>query len=266
MHNMAACTPTSVTIVTFMSPGYDQASSLLHRSAQIHAPYELVVLPWNRSENYLQKVSGLRDFIARGLAQRELCPSSVVLMADAYDSFLTTGATRLLQTFLAMKAGVVMSVERLWSWQLEEDRSFYDNISVGRGAYRYINSGGIIGHARALLPLVSRAQFVRYHKGADQAAYSHLIAERRAEFDVSFDYDSRVFLVLSGEDWYNHSPAHARMKAARPCMVHVPGARDRRANSTLHEFYRRHASPSPPPPTATASSSRAAVPQYRDPI
>ena len=64
-----------------MSDNRPQHTNLLVQSAGIHSQ-RLVILPWNRSDNYLQKVTSLRDW-----AQHQ-CPQSTVMLTDAYDTFI----------------------------------------------------------------------------------------------------------------------------------------------------------------------------------
>ena len=214
-----------------MSDDRPQHTNLLVQSAGIHSQ-RLVILPWNRSDNYLQKVTSLRDW-----AQHQ-CPQSIVMLTDAYDTFMSCNAARILRTFRALRTGVLFSVEQLWSWQQDEDKPYYDGIA--RGPYRYLNAGGFIGYVSALLPLLRETKFVRFYKGADQVAYSHLLATRSNEFNVSFDYDSKVFYVVSGPDWSSSGLRDARINHSRPCVMHVPWVLLPRNNATLHTLFLKY--------------------------
>jgi len=76
-----------------------------------------VALPITIFADYFVKVSRLRAFVALQ------CPSTVVMVVDAYDTFLTQPAAVALQRFAAMRTGVLMSAKRLYSWQHDNDLS-----------------------------------------------------------------------------------------------------------------------------------------------
>lgn len=122
-----------------------------------------------------------------------------------------------------------------------------------RGSYKYLNTGGLMGFAGALLPLLNRTVMpinhtVRaartgaccrwtanhtvllgcwcHHLGADQIAFSRVLTDHWSDFNVSLDYDSAIFYVASGPDWVA-SEARIRMQKSEPCVVHVPGVSER---------------------------------------
>ena len=191
----ASCRPLFI-VITFVSTTRVMPTvhgNLLLRSAADHR-YPLVMLQWNRSNNYLQKVTGLRDLI------RAECNESIVLLTDAHDTFLAAPVERTLAVFRQLGSGIVFSTEKMYTWGEPGDKTYYD--AHGRGEYRYLNGGGLMGYVGALRRLLEQVIFVRFFKGADQVAYSHLIAQRgKRAFDVALDFDSRLFYVASGSDW-----------------------------------------------------------------
>ena len=236
-----SCTP-RLLVTGFHTPGI-ASSDLLQRSAD-NFGYALELYPMLpvHKASYLQKVTLLQPVLAHE------CDDSVVMQLDTYDSFLAAPPHRTLQVLRESGTDVIFGVERLYSWQSTENKTFYERLKAASGSrspYSYLNSGGFIGKVRALRPLVAAAAETPHShwKGADQSAYSRLFAERLAEFNVSFDYDTRMFLVATADDW-NPKTVHRRIASARPCVVHMPWRANPANNRTLvglfEEFGHRH--------------------------
>ena len=254
-------------VVTLASRLLPQATLLLRSTAEHR--YTVIVLPMAFGETFMAKVRRLEQFAA------VQCPNSVLLLTDAYDSFVAAPATLALDHFLQLRTRVLFSAELLFSWQEAKDQAFFDAMADGRGPYRYLNTGGIMGYAHALRPLLNRTvmpahttvRAVRsglccpfakdcwcHYLGADQIAFSRILTDHWADFNVTLDYDSRVFYVASGQDW-KLPAAREHMLSAEPCVVHVPGVSERykhrdyanvmKRNATLQGLFREFAAPRP---------------------
>ena len=224
-------------LVAFSGPNIDRTGnpkppSLLSRSLTRLSGYpRLQLLPMTGRDNFFHRVEKLRSFVA---AQ---CAETIVLHTDSYDAFLRGSAARLIRVFEQLQTPVLWAAERLYSWQDEGNRTFYDRLAEGKGPYRYLNGGGYMGYAAALRPILERTVFISKFRGADQMAFSRFLANHWAQSNVSFDYGTRVFFVASGEDW-NLRKARSRVLAANPCHVHVPYTAYKPNERTLLALFR----------------------------
>ena len=225
----------ALTVVTMTnSSGVDRRGGSKLRESSDAGGYRLIELPWVQGHSFLQKVTALRE-VAMG-ALRASCNDSVLLLTDAFDSFLSCTPARLMQTFTRLRVGVLFSVELDYSWQLKEDRPYYEALAANASGRGFLNSGGIMGYAGQLLPLLdAAAQYVctsrscrGWFKGADQAAFSHVLASEPGRFNASLDYANRVFLVPRvGWKVNNETAARFidRLRTCGSCVVHVPWIR-----------------------------------------
>ena len=154
-----------------------------------------------------------------------------------------------------MSSPVLWAAERLYSWQDDANRSFYDQLAEGRGPYRYLNGGGYMGFASALLPILENTVFICKFKGADQMAFSRYFAHNWNQSRVKFDYDTRVFYVASGDDWGTHV-ARKRVSDANPCHIHVPYTAFQPNNRTFYSLYEQTFPSVKSPPVLTRTLLR----------
>ena len=220
--------------VTYSGKDVSTQRVMLVESAHRLGYSPLVVLPLGPRENYFMKVERLRTVIR----ERAHCPDSLVLVSDAYDAFMTSRRQLMVERFLQLNTGILWSAERLYSWQNESWKSYYESVAPEACVHRYLNTGGFLGYVRALLPLLEETHFVSRYLGADQMAYSKQLATRGlAHWNASLDYGSRVFYCATGLDW-SLQRARARVLSASPCHVHMPFSKDPRNNATLHALSR----------------------------
>ena len=263
----STCTPRFV-LVAFSND--KQPVSLLHRSVEHFKEvkcgrwcYSLRLLPMVSKDNFFCRIERLRVFL------REQCDDSIVLHVDAYDTFLNAPASTMLSLFRQMRTGVVWAVESEYSWQDPANRSFYDALADGQGRYRYLNGGGYIGYARALRHVMENARYISKFKGADQMSFSRLFADSCADtpdghcqtwldYNVTLDYDSRIFYVASGKDWH-YKTAKERISSARPSHVHVPWTAFAPNKRLLHKLF-NESIPADASTTAPAIAATAADP------
>ena len=163
-------------------------------------------------------------------------------MSYLWQTFFRVHADQLLSVFGQMNTPVLWAAERLYSWQNEASHSFYDQLAEGRGPYRYLNGGGYMGYASALLPILENTVFISKFKGADQMAFSRYFAHNWNQSRVKFDYDTRVFYVASADDWVTRV-ARKRVSDANPCHIHVPYTAFQPNNRTFYSLY-EHTFPS----------------------
>ena len=178
------------------------------------------------------------------LLQRHLdgqCPEAIVMVVDAYDTFVAQPSDIALSRFLATKARVCFAAEPNFSDQPLADRRFWEMAAtqaVGDDEHhRYLNTGGIIGYAADLAELVRAAvdaapirdelcgQPVR-RRCSDQWLFSFILARNLSRFGVVLDYQSRLFYTASGPDW-SLAAAKRRIRWAKPVIVHMPWSSSR---------------------------------------
>lgn len=178
------------------------------------------------------------------LLQRHLdgqCPEAIVMVVDAYDTFVAQPSDVALSRFLATKARICFAAEPNFSDQPTADRRFWEMAAtqaVGDDEqHRYLNTGGIIGFAADLAVLVRAAvdaapvrdqlcgQPVR-RRCSDQWLFSFVLARNLTRFGVVLDYQSRLFYTAAGPDW-SLAAAKRRIRSAKPVIVHMPWSSSR---------------------------------------
>ena len=210
-------------------------SHILRRSATLYN-YSLHLMLINSSDAvetaspHSQKPAKLVQFL------RSQCGRAVVMLVDAFDVFFNQPSAVALRRFRASGAHMVWSTEAWFSDQHTSIRPFFDELAAAAPnaphKYRYINAGGVIGYAQALLPFAAaaldaipnRLELCGKPKGkrcGDQWLYGWALSQQWARWNASLDYGSRIFYTAAGADW-SLSAAKARIRATGPCAVHMP--------------------------------------------
>ena len=210
--------------------------SMLNRTAAVHA----VMLSTPRMPH--KDLGARRSVIAQALENlaNRSCWNTLAMCVDAYDTFLRCDPKEIQKRFAAAGVRVLISAERQFSFAGDtRERQFYDHLSVTDTgsrtgiltAYRFLNVGGMMGSVRNLLSFVRASMQQATRPGqpstsawADQFPVSQLFAHVHRTVEARLDYNSSVFYVASGIDLDEHGlGAMKRVRAANPCMVHVPG-------------------------------------------
>ena len=210
-------------------------SHVLRRSAEIYN-YTLHLLLINASNANetasprTQKPAKLLQFLR---AQRG---RDVVMLVDAYDVFFNQPSAVALRRFREYGSQIVLSAELPFSDQSNSTKPFYDALAdAAPGAphkHRYLNAGGVIGYAHALLRFTSaaldaipqRSRLCGQPHGrrcSDQWLYGWVLSQTWETWNASLDYRGRLFVTAAGAGW-SLSAAKARIRATRSCVVHMP--------------------------------------------
>jgi hypothetical protein len=198
---------------------------------------------------FLRKYKAMRKYL------KTLPSDELLLFTDAYDTVMLAGEDEIIGKFRSLGSPIVFSAEKTCHPPGNADRFPPSSTSL-----RFLNSGGYMGTAGALIDAYDRIEASGYVKGrSDQLAWQRLY------FDcpdlISFDYEGALFLCLAvGESSVAQASASGeggqvtlaardieerigfegrravfRETGQRPCQLHFNG-RSRRLLS--HEYMR----------------------------
>lgn len=228
-------------------------NNLLQRSASaLGVPLAVAHLP-------LGAQSLRRHVYAHALSSMSACPDMIVLLVDAFDTFLRCSTDKLAQRVRSYghKAMVVVAAEREYSFQHRFERpkweALYSNFSGQPSYYRYVNGGGIGGSQHSVLQFMQAAAaesppafygmrpFTGKHGllggGSDQNPVARIVmreasAQPSSAFIPRLDYRASLFFTATGKDYYLRY-SRVRVNDSDPCIVHVPGKKFRGILATL---------------------------------
>ncbi len=149
----------------------------------------------------------------------------IVLFTDCWDAFFAGTMAEIEQEFLRFDAGIVHSAQ-CWIWP--EDDRLRDAYPQSPTQYRYINGGGIIGYAGALLDRYNHREFWDWPRvQLNQQAYHEWLL--RHPDSVAVDRHCRIFQVVEhGERLkVRGERLHNLETGSQPLLIHGPGGNAR---------------------------------------
>ena len=201
---------------------------LLRSSSNHEVPIEIIGLGMN-TRNLLFKIESLY-WIACSLPDHTL-----VVCSDGFDVLYTQGVDAIRKKFRTFHAPLVFSAERCYSHQFPEHRAHYERSGNG-SPYRYLNTGCLIGYAKAIRDMLAEVRTydvvgMRDRFGSawfcDQTLISRYVVEHPDE--VALDRGCDLFWCVAG-DWdaisdvaaIGHSGLANTITGTFPALVHVP--------------------------------------------
>lgn len=184
----------------------------------------LNIIGLEKEWNFKQKIYWTYDYL-------KICNEEIVIFTDGYDVFYLHNSNLIYEKFISLNTDILWSSEKWYSHQLDKYKIFYDNI--GKGKYKYLNTGGVIGYKSALLEFYTN--MINYMETEefwvhmnnnnlqtdDQAIISTYIANNYNKYNLSLDYDQNIFYVAV-EDWDDINLCKQNMKKYDPSIIHVP--------------------------------------------
>jgi hypothetical protein len=168
-------------------------------------------------------------------------PEEVVVVMDGYDTLFNNKAEVALERFLAKNTRILISAEKLFTYQYSSHQEKYDQIE---SPYRYVNAGTYMGYAGDLLTMVNEL-FQIPNEAIDQGLigmwlYDKLDQPEKAQLDTNCD----IFWVTSG-DWYEvRAIAETEGEIINPTtntkifIIHNTGNADPMLNQTYQAAYK----------------------------
>jgi len=157
------------------------------------------------------------------LMQRELCylsPDQLILFTDSYDAIFCANPYEVVQKFLEFDHPILFSSE-INAWP---DESFEEEFPPHPTPYRFLNAGGYIARAGALVDLIGS---LRVHPMADdQRIFSRLYLDNPGR--IALDHECRIFQTLMDAEshlgWNSvaHRPVN-QLTNTQPCVLHGNG-------------------------------------------
>lgn len=163
----------------------------------------------------------------------------IICFTDAYDVFYLDNLHTIRKKFLSFDTDIVFSVEALYSHQIPSDQPFYDKINEGKGPYKYLNTGSIIGYKKSLIKFledvkisISNEKFIsEIYKISwnDQTIISSHLVQNWGRYNIKFDTECKLFYVTAGDwddiDKYVDKDLTVIRTGNRPSAIHVPWKR-----------------------------------------
>ena len=207
----------------------DQEKTALLRTTSEWSKLNIEIIPWNHWNGFTDKIYAMKQVL-------EFIPDEdIVCFVDAYDVLCMSNEQEILEKFFSCNSEIVLSSEV--NCYPGENQSSYDQIQ-STTAYKYVNSGGYIGYARALRQMFAwktdqeiedmctlggdQHFFTQYYlHDYDEMSPHVCLDEFQRIFQSLYKVPLRSFVFLEGR-LYNHS-----MKTY-PCFVHFNGFHDYR--------------------------------------
>jgi len=226
--NVRTVTPTNV---------YDEEKmKYLLQSSKILG-FEVDVIGLGKPFIFSAKILWLLEYLSSSPDVRD---DDIICFTDAYDVFYVENLDAIKDKFLSFNSDIVFSVEKLYSHQLEIDKRFYDEMSLGH-SYRYMNTGSYIGYKSKMLELfrdiyasMSNPEFLKelgkenytvQSDSVDQTIVSHHVAKYWSKYSICFDYTCKLFYNTAGDWWSIDSAIDSNMRLALtgevPSTIHV---------------------------------------------
>lgn len=197
---------------------------------------EYDIIGINKKFTWLGRMKWIKEYL-------ETSNHDIVCFTDAYDVFYLDNLNTIKDKFLSFECDIVWSAEKMYSFQLNEDKSFFDNLYSSGNEYKYINAGTFMGYRYALLKLFtdiidislkdntfinelySINFFVDTIRGADQTWISHHLAKYWQNYNIKLDIECHIFYVPC-DDWhYIEGCVDKDMKNIKtgktPSVIHV---------------------------------------------
>jgi hypothetical protein len=171
--------------------------------------------------------------IAKKLRQNE-----VLMHLDAFDTFVLTDASEVLEKFRKTGANIVVSTETVlaptWEFNNQDIQKEMDRIyPKGPNRFRWINSGTYIGYAGAIVNLLT-AMGSDFHCDLptgqkmsscdDQRCFHTFFLKENNPHKIMLDYNQDIFHCMQGVDKYSLSPKRLYSETgSMPCVLHGNG-------------------------------------------
>jgi len=174
-----------------------------------------------RLKYYINKLNNIED------------DNSIVIFTDAYDVFYRDNLDIIKKKFININANIVFSCEKLYSHQVDEKRTVYDNFSKLYGnesKYRYICAGCYMGYKKDLLNLLNNILHNDFrekvmkgngNKDNDQCLLGYYLSENYDNINFKLDYNCNIFYTPT-EDWKNNNICIKNMNKFNSSIIHVP--------------------------------------------
>jgi len=169
---------------------------------------------------------------------KTLDPNDILMHLDAYDTYVLTDASEILEKFFNMDANVVVSTET----NLHPEAEFEKNMQAIENMYptapvsnrfRWINSGTYVGYAGALVNILSAMppNFEcdlptgdKMTSSDDQRCFHTLFIKERDRHNIKLDYNQDIFHCMWGVQNYSLAPKRLMSETgSMPCILHGNG-------------------------------------------
>jgi len=124
-------------------------------------------------------------------------PEEIVIVMDGYDTLFNNRAEVALERFLAKNTRILISAEKLFTYQYAAYQEKYDQIE---SPYKYVNAGTYMGYAGDLLNMLNELFEIPY-QAIDQGLIGVWLYDKLDRLEkVQLDTNCDIFWVTSG-DW-----------------------------------------------------------------
>lgn len=177
---------------------------------------------------------------------KEINPEEIVIVMDGYDTLFNNKAEIALERFLAKNTRILISAEKLFTYQYSAYQEKYDQIE---SPYRYVNAGTYMGYAGDLSKMVDELFEIPY-EAIDQGLigvwlYDKLDQPEKVQLDTNCD----IFWVTS-KDWHEVKKIAEEQPQiinpttkTKPFILHNTGNADPTFNQTYQSAYKNIMSP-----------------------
>lgn len=203
--------------------------------------FNIEIIGVNKPFTFISRLQWIKEYL-ESLPQEA---NPIICFTDAYDVFYTDSLETIKKKFLSHKTKILWSAEKWYSFQIESDKNFYDDLCNQLYGYKYLNFGTFMGYKSDLFDLFhdllevslkdilfidelehSIKKYDNIISGTEQTWMSHHLAKNWNKYDIKFDYECDIFYVPS-EDWYNidsyvNSDFVNIITGKQPSIVHVP--------------------------------------------
>jgi len=173
---------------------------------------DLDIIGIGKRFSWLERMKWFKEYL-------ETSKSDIICFTDGYDVFYLDNLNTIKDKFLSFECDIVWSAEKAYTHQLEEDKSFFDNLHTKHFGYIYLNGGTYIGYRIALLklftdiidgslndPVFLSELNIRFYndtmRGLDQTWISHHLSKFWNNYKIKLDIECKIF-YLPCIDWHS---------------------------------------------------------------
>ena len=208
----------------------NKASYLLDTANHFNINVELVGIG-HTFTTFKDRLYLLQDYLTN------IDPNEIILVMDGYDTLFNNNAESALSTFLSKNTRILISAERMFTYQYP---MYLDNYNKIESDYRYVNAGTFMGYAGDINQMLTELFELPLTSQIDQGlmgAWLHDMLDQPtiAQLDINCD----VFWVTSG-DWNKlkeivetENPIKNPFTNTRPFVIHNTG----NADDSLRQSY-----------------------------
>lgn len=149
---------------------------------------------WQQEDILDEPGGGMKlDLLRKALEKYKNEKKMILMFVDSYETIFTAGKKEILKKFQRTAAQILISAED-YCWN---DGSLKTRYLVRHGqGYRYLCSGGIIGHASAVYTILTLMTVKP--KDHYQLYYRHIFLDDRKKYSIKWDRRSELFQNLNG--------------------------------------------------------------------